>query len=121
MKHKAYDIHPGCPIEAVFDLIGGKWKGVIMYYLIEGTKRYSFLQKNIPNITPRMLARQLRDLESKGLIERTVYPTVPPTVEYSLSEYGREFIPLFELMQRLGIKFIEEHMPDSQSRKDIQD
>lgn len=109
MKHKDYNIHPACPIEAVFDLLGGKWKSVIMYHLIDGTKRYSFLQKNIPNITPKVLARQLRDLELHGLVIRTTYPTVPPTVEYSLSDYGKEFIPLFELMHKLGVKFLEEH------------
>jgi DNA-binding HxlR family transcriptional regulator len=107
MRHDSYTSHPGCPIEVVFDLVGGKWKGVIIYHLIDGIKRYSYLQRNIPKITPRMLTRQLKDLEVNGLVDRKVYPTVPPTVEYSLSEYGREFIPLFEYMHNLGVTFIK--------------
>lgn len=112
MRHDSYTTHPACPIEIVFDLVGGKWKSVIMYHLIEGTKRYSFLQKNIPKITPRMLTRQLQNLENNGLITRTVYPTVPPTVEYSLTEYGKEFIPLFQYMYNLGNTFIEKNNLD---------
>ena len=107
MRHDSYTSHPACPIEIVFDLIGGKWKSVIIYNLISGTKRYSWLQKNIPRITPRMLTRQLKDLHTNGLIIREVYPTVPPMVEYSLSEYGKEFIPLFQSMHSLGIAFIK--------------
>jgi DNA-binding HxlR family transcriptional regulator len=107
MRHNSYTSHPACPVEIVFDLIGGKWKSVIIYNLINGTKRYSWLQKNIPGITPRMLTRQLKDLHANGLIIKKVYATVPPTVEYSLSEYGKEFIPLFQLMRNLGITFMK--------------
>jgi DNA-binding HxlR family transcriptional regulator len=107
MRHESYTSHPGCPIEVILDLIGGKWKGVIIYNLMDGVKRYSYLQRNIPKITPRMLTRQLKSLEKNGLVTRTVYPTVPPTVEYALSDYGKKFIPLLEQMHSLGVEYLK--------------
>jgi len=107
MRHDSYTSHPACPIEAITDIIGGKWVGVIIFHLIEGTKRYSVLQKNIPNISPRMLTKQLKELESSGIVIRECFPTVPPTVEYSLSEMGKEFIPLFESMKILGESYLD--------------
>ena len=109
MKHSSYDSHPACPIEAITDLIGGKWTGIIIYHLIDGVKRYSYLQKNSPNITARMLTKQLKKLEESGLVIRTSYPTIPPTVEYKLSEFGQEFIPLFKSMHKLGTNFLNRH------------
>lgn len=77
-----------CSLELTMDLIGGKWKLIILWHLLDGTKRFNELDKLIPHITQRMLTNQLRELEEKGLINRKVYPQVPPKVEYSLTECG---------------------------------
>ena len=77
-----------CTLELTMDLIGGKWKLIILWYLLDGSKRFSQLNRLMPNITQKMLTTQLRELEEKGLINRHVYPQVPPKVEYSLTEQG---------------------------------
>lgn len=87
-----------CPIEATLDLIGGKYKAIILWHLSGGTKRFSEFKRLIPKITEKMLATQLRALESDGLITRTVYPIVPPKVEYNLSEFGKTFVPVLKSM-----------------------
>jgi DNA-binding HxlR family transcriptional regulator len=78
-----------CPVEAAVDVFGGKWKALILWWLQERTWRFAELRRQIPGITEKMLTRQLRELERDGIVERRVYPTVPPKVEYSLTEYGR--------------------------------
>ncbi|MCQ2015280.1 winged helix-turn-helix transcriptional regulator [Clostridium sp. LQ25] len=78
-----------CALELTMDLIGGKWKLIILWHLLDGSKRFNQLDKLIPAITQKMLTTQLRELEEKGLVNRKVYPQVPPKVEYSLSERGR--------------------------------
>ena len=78
-----------CPVEATFSLIGGKYKIIILYHLLEdGVLRYNQLQKYIPQATAKMLSQQLRELEAAGLVHREVYPDVPPKTEYSLTEKG---------------------------------
>ena len=77
-----------CPVEAAIDVIGGKWKALILWWLQERTWRFAELRRQIPVITEKMLTQQLRELEADGIVERRVYPTVPPKVEYSLTEYG---------------------------------
>lgn len=77
-----------CPLELSMDLIGGKWKLIILWYILEGPKRFGQLNRLIPKITQKVLSTQLRELEEKGLISRKVYATVPPKVEYSLTDYG---------------------------------
>ena len=78
-----------CPVEATFSQIGGKYKMIILYHLLEdGTLRYNQIQKYIPQATAKMLAQQLRELEADGLVHREVYPVVPPKTEYSLTERG---------------------------------
>ncbi|MCT6925537.1 MULTISPECIES: winged helix-turn-helix transcriptional regulator [Bacillales] len=76
------------PVEATLDVIGGKWKVVILCHLKKGTKRTSELKRLMPNITQKMLTQQLRELEDDGIIQRKVYNQVPPKVEYSLTDYG---------------------------------
>lgn len=101
-RKSGYGCPEGCPVEATLDVIGGKWKGVILYYLVEETKRFNELKRLIPGITQRMLTLQLRELENDGIIYRTVYPEVPPKVEYSLTEFGRTLEPIILLMRDWG-------------------
>ncbi len=96
-----------CPIEATLDLIGGKYKVVILYHLTKKTLRFSELTRLIPHATPKMLTQQLRDLESGDLIVRIVYPVVPPKVEYSLSELGKTLIPILRNMCDWGESYLE--------------
>ena len=94
----------GCPVETTLDVIGGKWKGIILYHLIDGKKRFNEFRKLHPCITQRMLTLQLRELERDGVIHREVYKEVPPKVEYSLTEFGRTLEPIILLMKDWGEK-----------------
>jgi DNA-binding HxlR family transcriptional regulator len=87
-----------CPIETVIHVLGGKWKPTILWLLLDSTKRFSELEKLIPGVTQKMLAQHLRELENDRLVIRTVYPSVPPKVEYSLSEYGKTLVPVMKIM-----------------------
>lgn len=107
MRHTRYDCNFGCPVEACFEVIGGKWKGVILFHLMGGTKRFNELLRLIPGVTQRMLTRQLRELEDDGIVSRKVYAEVPPKVEYSLTEFGRTLEPLLGYLQQWGKESIE--------------
>ncbi len=91
-----------CPTETALDLIGGKWKGMILYYLCSGTKRFNELMRLTPGITQRMMTKQLRELESKGIVHREVYPEVPPKVEYSLTKLGKTLEPVIGELEKWG-------------------
>ncbi len=109
MKHKTYSCDSGCPVEATLSVIGGKWKGVILYHLVNGDPlRFGELQRRLPNVTPRMLTRQLRELEKDGVVHREMYPQVPPKVEYSLTEFGMSLSPIIGLMADWGERFVDE-------------
>ena len=99
--------HYGCAIEAALDVIGDKWKGVILYHLLDGTKRFNELRRLIPSATQRMLTLQLRKLEKDEIIERKVYAVVPPKVEYSLTEFGKTLKPLLLGLRKWGAKIME--------------
>lgn len=101
-KRRTYDCATGCPVEATLDLIDGKWKGVILFHLMAGAVRFNELRRRLGAITQRMLTRQLRELEESGLIVRTVYPQVPPKVEYALSEDGRSLAPVIAALHDWG-------------------
>lgn len=92
-----------CPVEAALDLIGGKWKSIILFRLSQGTKRFNELGRLLPKTTPRMLTQQLRDLERDGLVSRTVYAEVPPRVEYDLTKAGRTLLPVLEVLKDWGV------------------
>jgi DNA-binding HxlR family transcriptional regulator len=106
-RYNTYELQSGCGVEACLELIGGKWKGVILHHLLtEGVLRFSEIQRLKPTLSPRILTAQLRELEHDGLIVRKVYPVVPPKVEYSLSSTGESLIPLIEAMQRWGDEYL---------------
>lgn len=102
IRHKSLECSPGCAVEATLQLIDGKWKGVILYHLFEGTLRFNEIRKRLPNITQRMLTTQLRELERDGFVLRTVYPEVPPKVEYSLTPRGRTLEPVIMALKKWG-------------------
>jgi DNA-binding HxlR family transcriptional regulator len=96
-----------CPIEVALEVIGGMWKVIVVRELRTGTKRYSELHRGLRNATHKMLAQQLRQLERDGVIDRKVYPQVPPKVEYSLTPLGRELEPLLDSMGDWGRRVLE--------------
>lgn len=98
-----------CPVEATLQLIGGKYKSLILWHLIGKTLRFNELSKLITSATPKMLTQQLRELENDGLINRTVYPVVPPKVEYSLTAFGESLIPILESMCSWGANYLEKN------------
>lgn len=106
MKNRRYDHHEGCPVEATLDLIGGKWKGVILYHLLNSTVRFGELRKSLPDVTQRVLTKQLRELEAAGIVHRQVYAEVPPKVEYSLTPLGQTLGPIVRSMRDWGARYV---------------
>ena len=97
-----------CPIETTVNLIGDKWKVLIMRNLfLFGTQRFGELKRGINGISEKMLTQQLRQLEQSGLITRKVYPEVPPRVEYSLTELGNSLKPIFDAMHIWGTDYLQ--------------
>ena len=94
-----------CPVEATLELIGGKYKALILWHLSGGTLRFSELRKVI-SATPKMLTQQLRELEAQHLINRKVFPVIPPKVEYSLTETGKSLLPILVAMRDWGAKYL---------------
>ena len=104
--NKKYNIS----VEATLEVIGGKWKCVILCHLTHGTKRTSDLKRIMPNITQKMLTQQLRELEADGVVNRITYHQVPPKVEYELSEYGWSLKPILDALCTWGeIHIIKEY------------
>ena len=95
-----------CPVSATLELIGGKYKALILWHLAENKLRFSQLNKLIPNATPKMLTQQLREMESQCLIHREVYPVVPPKVEYSLTDLGKSLMPVLIAMRDWGAEYL---------------
>lgn len=91
-----------CPVDATINLIGGKYKVVILYHLLDGCLRFSELQRLVPKATPKMLTQQLRELERDNLISRTVYPVVPPKTEYQLTDLGKTLLPVLDSLCEWG-------------------
>lgn len=100
-------IKPNCPMGATLAVLSGKWKLLILEQLIINTKRFSELQAAIPGITQRMLTKQLRELEDLKIINRKIYPVVPPKVEYSLTMIGSSLKPLLESLEKWGKDYIK--------------
>ena len=97
-----------CPVNTTLSVIGGKWKVLILYHLVEQTQRFNELRRLLPEITQRVLTLQLRELEEDGLIHREVYPVVPPKVEYSLTDFGRTLLPVIGSMHQWGVEYSQE-------------
>ncbi|MFZ4450780.1 winged helix-turn-helix transcriptional regulator [Salibacterium aidingense] len=94
-----------CRVEDALSILVGKWKPIILLHLLQkGTHRFNELKRKMPGITQKMLTKQLRELEEEDIIERTVYPQVPPKVEYSITEYGASLEPILEAMHEWGTR-----------------
>jgi DNA-binding HxlR family transcriptional regulator len=102
-RAKLTNTFPGCPVESALSFIDGKWKGVILYHLMtEGTLRFNELRRRLPSVTQRMLTKQLRELEEAGLLSRTVFPVVPPRVDYALTRRGESLRPVIMALKAWG-------------------
>jgi len=102
MKLKYDGKEYACSFEFALDMVSGKWKGLVLWYLADETLRYGEIKKKLGKITQKMLTQTLRELEKHQLITRKVYPVVPPKVEYTITEYGKKLIPIFQLMLDWG-------------------
>lgn len=94
-----------CSIEKALNVLQGKWTFLILRDLFEGTKRFGELRKSLHGISPKTLSERLKELEEKGIINRTAYATIPPTVEYSLTEKGKSLKPIIKEMKLWGAKW----------------
>jgi len=103
-----------CPFEYALNIISGKWKGLVIFYLGRNeVMRYSQLKNEIGTITQKMLTQSLRFLESEGIVHRKIYPVVPPKVEYRLTDKGKSILPILDLLQDWGNK----HSPQDNDKK----
>ncbi|AJY68702.1 winged helix-turn-helix transcriptional regulator [Geobacter benzoatilyticus] len=96
-----------CGVEVTLAVVGGKWKGLILWHLRLKTLRFAQLQRRLRSVTQKMLTQQLRELEADGLIHRKIYAEVPPRVEYSLTDEGRRILPILELMCQWGQDYLQ--------------
>ena len=100
---------PACPVETTLTMISDKWKVLILRDLLTGTKRFGELKKAIGSVSQKVLTAQLRDMEAKGLLTRTVYAEVPPRVEYSLTPLGRSLKPIMDAMRVWGEQYKQQN------------
>jgi DNA-binding HxlR family transcriptional regulator len=126
LGHKRLEIEYSCPVEATLDIIGGKWKSLILFYLLPvvndaGKLRFGELKRMLPGITQRMLTLQLRELEEDGIIHRHVYREVPPKVEYSLTDFGLSLQPILLAMRAWGNDYMQSLATFPQSPREQQD
>lgn len=98
-----------CPVDTTLNMIGGKYKSLILWHLIDATLRFGELRRLIPQATPKMLTQQLRELEKDNLVSRTVYPVVPPKVEYTLTDLGRSIRPILSAMYDWGADYLRKN------------
>lgn len=104
-RFERYDCSGGCPIEAALEQIAGKWKGLIVYHLMEETLRFNELKRRVGDVTQRSLTKQLRELEADEIVHRTVFAVVPPRVDYSLTEKGRELSDVISALGDWGSRY----------------
>lgn len=97
-----------CALQEILEVIGGKWSMSIIYALFTGTKRFSELERLIPKINTRMLVKELKNMEKNGIVKRKVFATVPPTVEYTLTEKGKKLEPSISELYKWGVEYVSE-------------
>jgi len=101
----------GCPIERTVSILEGKWTLLILRELFTGTKRFGELRNALPGVSPKTLSERLRILEKQGIVERTIYPEVPPRVEYSLTTLGETLSPIIESLRAWGTQWADQVLP----------
>lgn len=121
MQSKKLDPKSGCSVEVTMSVIGGVWKPLILFHLLQGTKRFMELTRLIPNATQRMLTLQLRELEADGVIIRTVFPQVPPKVEYKVSPFGQSLEPVLISLKDWGEQYRQFILENSQGEESLAD
>lgn len=111
MKRGRKDV--GCPVETTLHVIEGRWKVLVLHFLLEDTRRFNELQRLLKGVSHRTLAQQLRELERDGIVRRKVYPQIPPKVEYSLTRLGTSLKPILLAMHEWGQSYAGRVRPDS--------
>jgi DNA-binding HxlR family transcriptional regulator len=107
-------LRSACPVTAAVDVLGGKWKPIIVHYLLQRTHRFGELRRRMPGVTQQMLTLQLRELERDGVVRREVFPEVPPKVEYTLTPLGHRLAPVLDAMTAWGAMYLSEAPPRSE-------
>lgn len=107
---------PDCPVEMTLQLIGDRWKVLIIRDLLTGTKRFGELKKSVGNISQKVLTHNLRAMEESGLLTRKVYPEVPPRVEYTLTDIGYSLEPILDSMKEWGIHYQQKYLSSQEDR-----
>ncbi|WP_432710798.1 winged helix-turn-helix transcriptional regulator [Pedobacter sp.] len=95
-----------CALQEILGVIGGKWSMSIIYALFNGKKRFSELERLVPKINTRMLVKELKNMEANGIVVRKVFPTVPPTVEYTLTQKGEKLEPIINELYKWGLEYV---------------
>ena len=113
MSKRMEDVSDRCPMRTAVAVLAGKWKPLIVFYLRTGTERFSAMRRLIPEASQQVLTQQLRELEEDGIITRTIYPEVPPRVEYSLSRIGDQLGPIVDLLAQWGEQILANGNPSS--------
>ncbi len=108
MEKINYESIERCPVTATMEIIGGKWKILIMYLISNGINRFGKISMMLKGISKQMLTTQLRELEQDGILERKIYAEIPPRVEYFLTPKGKSLLPIITMMKDWGLKYIEE-------------
>ena len=106
-KKKSEKNQDRCVLQQILGVIGGKWAMSIIYALFTGTKRFSELERLVPRINTRMLVKELKNMEANGILTRKVYPTVPPTVEYTLTPKGERLEPIIHELHKWGMEYVD--------------
>lgn len=106
-RKKIEKVEHKCTLKDILDIMGGKWAIPIIYTLLDNTKRFSELERTIPNINTRMLVKELKNMEINEIVKREVFATVPPTVEYSLTPKGQKLRPVIEELHKWGEEFMK--------------
>jgi DNA-binding HxlR family transcriptional regulator len=104
-RYKLNGTYYYCPVDLTLQIVGGRWKGIVIWNLREEKKRFSELKRILVTINDKMLSQVLRELEEQGVVSRKVYEVVPPKVEYSLTEEGTKLLPIMQAMNDYGQKF----------------